>query len=87
MISTLHDVQRVSRSSPVFQFFFILGGKIADYCGYKLSHIHFPPESGRPTKLFSTATVYALRAMVCLAEHPGEPLTGRQIAREAEIPQ
>ena len=35
--------------------------------------------------MFSTATVYALRAMVCLAEHPGEPLTGRQIAREAEI--
>lgn len=35
--------------------------------------------------MLSTATVYALRAMVCLAAHPGEPLTGRQIAGEAEI--
>lgn len=35
--------------------------------------------------MLSTATVYALRAMVCLAAHPGEPLTGRQIAREADI--
>ena len=30
--------------------------------------------------MLSTATLYALRAMVCLAEHPGEPLTSKQIA-------